>query len=383
MSGSSLYQYSHDENATSSTKEIALAHDCSITNEVELVDCMRNKSLEEIVSRDSKIQFERLMGQNMMKSMNGFLTFAPNIEQQNDQRGLPGIVVDKPEKSLKAKQDTKMPLLIGTLAHETANGIKLDEIKSVFKTGTEFLKAAANSLQLDSLLKQSTQLSSSVLKTLGLPSLEDYLKIQDGVSPDKIIEKLIESTTDIFFNIPSVITADLWSQQGQAFFYQFDHVADIESSGKKFLGPLPLVSKSSSRGKTAHGDELGFLFGINDVFGRKINGSQLNSARDMNARKNFIELIQNFAYFNSNSSNFKLGGKIVNSFSAQSSNFIKVSEKIDLDQNFRFCQLSIYGAPLKSAQKVSCDFIADGLKKLPVVPKNIGGIFSGKPIGFK
>jgi hypothetical protein len=146
------------------------------------------------------------MGKNMMKAMNGFLTFAPNVEQKDDKRGLPGIIVEKPEENLKAQPDSKIPLLIGTVAHETANGIKLDEIKKIFNTGTEFLKFAANSLHLSSLVKQSKQLSADVFKTLGLPSLNDYLKIQDGISPEKIFEKLVESTTDIFFNVPSVKT---------------------------------------------------------------------------------------------------------------------------------------------------------------------------------
>jgi Carboxylesterase family len=42
MSGSSLSQYSHDDNATTSTEEIAKAHNCPSKNDVELVNCMRS-----------------------------------------------------------------------------------------------------------------------------------------------------------------------------------------------------------------------------------------------------------------------------------------------------------------------------------------------------
>lgn len=176
-----------------------------------------------------------------------------------------------------------------------------------------------------------------------------------------------------------MITADLWGKKSPSFFYQFDHVGDTESSGKKFLRPLPLVSKTSSNGKTSHGDELGFLFEINDIWGNKINGTSKKSSRDKKARQNFITLIQNFAYFNANSSSFKVGNQIVSAFSAQASNFIKVSEKLDFEKNFRFCQLSLYGAPLKSAQKVSCEFLVDGLKNFATLPKveNLGGLFRG------
>lgn len=164
MSGSSLYQYSNDENATSSTQEIANVHDCPSSNEVDLINCMRNKSTEEIISQDSKIQFERLMGKNMIKSMNGMLTFSPNIEQKDDSRGLPGFITDKPENILKQKTENKMPLLIGVCSDETANGIQLDEINKIFNTGTEFLKIAAGTLQLESLVKATKQ---HVIKALG------------------------------------------------------------------------------------------------------------------------------------------------------------------------------------------------------------------------
>ena len=176
-----------------------------------------------------------------------------------------------------------------------------------------------------------------------------------------------------------MITADLWGKKSPSFFYQFDHVGDAESSGKKFLRPLHLVSKANSKGKAAHGDELGYLFEVNDIWGNKINGTSLKSSRDKKARQNLISLIQNFAYFNANSSNFKVGNQIVSTFSAQATNFIKVSEKLGFEKNFRFCQLSIYGAPLKSAQKVSCDFLVDGLNKISMLPKveNFGGLFRG------
>lgn len=167
MSGSSLYQYSNDENATSSTQEIAQAHKCRSNNEVDMINCMRKKSTEEIILADSNVQVDRLVGKNMIKSLNGMATFAPNIEQKDDQRGLPGIITEKPEKQIESGSDDKMPLLIGNVAHETANGIKLDEINKVFKTGTEFLKSAVGTLQLGSLLKGTKQLQDSFFKTLG------------------------------------------------------------------------------------------------------------------------------------------------------------------------------------------------------------------------
>lgn len=218
----------------------------------------------------------------------------------------------------------------------------------------------------------------------GIPSLEDFMTISEGLSPDKILEKFIESTTDVFFNVPSVLTADLWSKYSSAFFYQFDHVGESEPSGIKFLKPLPLVSKRASKSKTAHGDELGYLFEVNDVFGNKISTQFPKSARDKNARKNFIEIIQQFAYLNSSATDFKIGDKILKPFRTDATNFVKISEKLDVAKDFRFCQLKLWGVPLEATQKLSCEFLSEGLKKVSMVPKikNTAAVLGGNKFGF-
>lgn len=217
----------------------------------------------------------------------------------------------------------------------------------------------------------------NLLHIAGLPSLNDYLTIPDGMNPEKILNKLIEATTDVFFNVPSVVTAQLWGKWSSAYFYQFDHVGDSEASGKVLFKPLPLVSKRASKDMTAHGDDLRFLFDIFDVFGYKINSTNLTTPRDKKARKNFIDLIVNFAYINGSQQELKLDDRIISPFRADASHFIKVSEKISLDKDFRFCQLSMWGAPLKASQKISCEFLSEGLNKIPQIPK-AKDIFGGK-----
>lgn len=213
----------------------------------------------------------------------------------------------------------------------------------------------------------------------GLPLLSDYLTIPNELSPEKIRAKFIEATTDVFFNVPSVMTADLWGKWSSAFFYQFDHVGDSVSSGKQFLKPLPLVSKDNSKGESAHGDELGFLFNVCDVFGNQINNTELKSERDQKARKNFINMIVKFAYMNSSQAQFSLNDQVIAPFRADASHFIKVSEKLSLEKDFRFCQLSLWGAPLKATQKISCEFLSEGLKKLAIIPKprEVPGLITG------
>lgn len=174
------------------------------------------------------------------------------------------------------------------------------------------------------------------------------------------------------------MTAELWGKWSSAFFYQFEHVGDSEPSGKHFLKPLPLVSKRSSKDMVAHGDELGFLFDICDVYGNKINSSLLRSPRDQKARKNFIKMIAKFAYINSTQSEFKLNDQVLSPFRADGAQFIKVADTISLDKDFRFCQLSLWGAPLKATQKLSCEFLSEGLKKLPTLPLPKTGLLGGK-----
>lgn len=192
MSGSSLSQYSYDDNATSSTEEVASAHNCPHKDEMELLSCLRKKSLDEIVKTDSKLQIGRLIDQNMVKSMNGLLSFSPNIELKDDQRSLPGIITSKPEESLEREPDRRIPLLIGVTKHETASGIDASEIVRIFKTGSAFLKSAAKTLQLGNVLKTTPKQAASALGALGkteakFRKLRDASKLSLQVCPPSTI----------------------------------------------------------------------------------------------------------------------------------------------------------------------------------------------------
>ncbi len=87
-----------------------------------------------------------------------------------------------------------------------------------------------------------------------------------------------------------------------------------------------------------------------------------------------------FAYFNE-SQGLKITDKIMSTFSSDKNSFISIGEELGINNDFRFCQLSLWGANLKSAQKITCEFLGDGLKKLEnavkSVPSSIGGVVSG------
>jgi carboxylesterase type B len=217
---------------------------------------------------------------------------------------------------------------------------------------------------------------------LGLPSLNEYLTIPESLSPEKILLKLIETTTDVFFNMPSVLAADLWGKFSSAFFYNFDYHGDVGSSGRKFLKPLPLVSKQKAKGFVAHGDDLAYLFDAHDIYGNRINESELKSPRDQEVRNNFIKIIHSFAYMNDTQNQLTIGNQILSAFRTDSTSFIKISKGIEIEKNFRFCQLSVLGAPLKATQEMSCKFLSENLKRLSQVPK-LNEVISGNNNGKK
>lgn len=209
------------------------------------------------------------------------------------------------------------------------------------------------------------------------------MTIPNDAAPEKILNKIIDITTDVFFNIPMTLTANLWSKYAPAFFYQFDYIGDAKGKGSNFLKPLPLVSKEHSKGFIAHGDELPYLFDAHDVFGKRIEGIEFESERDKEARKNLIKFIAKFAHLNESHSQMSLNGQVLGSFVADSTNFMKISNVIGVDTNFKFCQLSMLGAPFQAKQKISCEFLSENIKKVPLVPKAneiISG--SGKKLGI-
>lgn len=165
MSGSSLNQFSYDENGINSTEQIAKAHNCSHDNEVELISCLRLKSTEDLIEKDSSLQVERLHEQNMVRAMSGMVAIAPNIEVYDDERGLPGILTDKPDTTLKKEPQKKIPLLIGTCKDETAGGIDQAEIKKIFSSFTAFLKTSAKTIKVKGLIVNTT---SNLMSSLGM-----------------------------------------------------------------------------------------------------------------------------------------------------------------------------------------------------------------------
>lgn len=107
-------------------------------------------------------------------------------------------------------------------------------------------------------------------------SLQDYLRIPESMEPKKIIAKITEATTDALFNLPAVLTSQAWAKLSPSFLYSFEYFGP-SSSGSNFLNGLPITSKPAdiSKQRVAHGDELGYLFDVRDLYGHPIHGTEV------------------------------------------------------------------------------------------------------------
>jgi carboxylesterase type B len=206
------------------------------------------------------------------------------------------------------------------------------EVKKAFDSATKFLDSVSKKLGLEKFLNLSPP------KLPGLTSfgLTDYLKVPDDLNPEKMLAKLTEATTDALFNLPALVTAQFWGELAPSFLYSFEHPSNM-SSGRHFLSGLPLVSKGGSgkpKDAVAHGDELGFLFDTNDIFGNPVEGGQPQTPEDLRARKAITKLLADFARIKPEGGEAKDGG-IFKAFSKKGTPFIKVTSELKLETDFR------------------------------------------------
>lgn len=107
--------------------------------------------------------------------------------------------------------------------------------------------------------------------------------------------------------------------------YDFTEGPDnaIEGSDKKIKGP-------------AHGDELAYLFEPLDDEGKSVGGPI--SEMDARVRDSFVDLIAKFAHRKPENKNTKNITNIFGflPFSSDGEQYIKITDKITLDKNFRY-----------------------------------------------
>lgn len=160
-------------------------------------------------------------------------------------------------------------------------------------------------------------------------TLGDYLKVSDKLNVMQVIDKLTEATTDALFNLPALLTTQLWAKVAPAYLYSFEHISESSSRGSTFLHGLPIVGNAKPANKTvAHGDELAYLFDVHDIFGKVHAEASALDSDDAKVREIFSNLITQFAYLNKSQSNQMdaIGIGPFQTFNSDESNFIRIGQ---------------------------------------------------------
>lgn len=105
------------------------------------------KSFEDIIRSDSKVQMERMQNDKMVHSMSGMVGYQPLIDGDYNGRSLPGFLHADPRNVIKNGTFRLVPLLTGVTRDETANAIDVKAIEKTFNTSTKFLDSIANSVR--------------------------------------------------------------------------------------------------------------------------------------------------------------------------------------------------------------------------------------------
>ncbi|XP_018796591.1 PREDICTED: carboxylesterase 5A-like [Bactrocera latifrons] len=380
MSGTALSQYATDKEPVQSVTEVAKINGCPTENELTIVKCMREKSAEDIIQNDSKVQTERLAGRAIVKGLSGSVGFIPHIEDKNDGRGLPSLIVDEPEQQLRSGGFTPIPLLTGVTKHETANAVGIGTLNRIFGSAQQFLNSLSATLKELSGFLRIDKVTGEILQPVlpGLtealtPTLNDILNVPESLSLEEVLAKVIDTSTDIIFNLPTVLTLQVWSELAPSFMYSFEYNG-TRSKGIHFLRGLPIVSEYADNGNSglvAHGDELGYMFDANDLFGNPIPEAQLIDQEDLKVRQNLIGMLVTFAkLFGKDSTNESAGDTLFKNVVGKEVPFIKVDKDISSVSDFRFCELSKLGVSLTPLTTTTCQGLS-----------NLGSLLSPLQIG--
>lgn len=323
----------------------------------------------------------------MVQGLSGNVGFRPHIEGADDGRALPSLLVGEPEQQLRDGNFTPVPLLTGTTKHETANAFTIDAINQVFGSAEQFLGSLTELLTDLTGLLRVDKLTGEIIKPVlpGLtgaltPTLNEVLKVPETLNLDQIISKVISATTDILFNLPAVLSAQVWSQLAPAFMYSFEYNG-TKSKGINFLRGLPIVAMEENPDPeiVAHGDELGYMFDVNDIFGNPVESARLTDPTDLKVRKNFIGMLVKFAKsFKGDTKANSVTDSLFRSVTGGGGiPFIKVDSEVKSESDFRFCELSVLGAPLQPLTKMSCAGLNSLLNPVGGVLGGVGGTLGG------
>ncbi|XP_013161548.1 PREDICTED: carboxylesterase 3 [Papilio xuthus] len=352
-------------------KELAERTGCPHKPAERLMQCLKKIPVEKIILADSDMNIDMVDTKTFLDEISGRSGSGARVEEEDDRRALPPLVSEQPSQSLQRRRQ-HCPLLTGVVSAETSKAVfgkfstfltgKLGEVQDFIKK--ELIGGLRDVVQgVDGLIP---------LKALGVDSLiplPDYYqalfdstsKAVDGLS------QIVDATSDALFNFPAYQTVRAWGAGSPAFLYSFEHAGNL-TKGNHFLPGIALTQEGDSKVKVpkkgpSHGDELAYIFEPLDESGNPLGLDVSNT--DHRVRDSFVGLISKFAHNLGPSANqSKTFGFMP--FSQDNDQFLKISDKITVDSNFRFCQMGLWG---NMADRISGAFCTEFLGRLLNLPK--------------
>lgn len=241
LSGSALSHFAIDKDPMSSARSVALTNDCPIEDVHEMIRCLQELPVENLIGADSMLENIRMSVEGFVAGF-GMLGPGPVVEGLDDQRSLPNFLTQRPEHFLELGDFPKIPLLTGVMKDETAGAVFAHYGKEV-RGKVETVSNLLNENLIKTLQGTIPHLGSGNSSRQFVPeAFSKYLNIFDGtargdVGADNVLKKVVQVTGDALFNAPAFITTQLWSKNGKTFFYSFEHNAG-KNFGQDFLGGL-------------------------------------------------------------------------------------------------------------------------------------------------
>ncbi|CAG9787349.1 unnamed protein product [Diatraea saccharalis] len=356
LSGTALSPGAIRKDPSKYTKELAKRTDCPETPIERLVICLKQRPAEEIIKADSEMGPDLVDTEMFLNEISGKTGPGVRIEGADDHRGLPPLIEEPPTTSLKKKRQSS-PLLTGVTTAETNRAVfgkysrtltnQLEKIKDFIKKDIiGGLKNVVNGVE--GLLPIQEELKK--LPILG--NFEEYYNrlAQNGADVVKGLSAIAEVTGDALFNFPAFRSVKDWGKAAPAYLYSFEFNGNL-TKGSYFLPGVALaedskendVRQAKNQGP-AHGDDLAYIFDPLDENGRSMEGEV--SQTDSRVRNNFVGVISQFAHNLDFASKNVSQSKGLFSFPTNGNTFFRISDNIrseNLDENFRFCQMGLWG----------------------------------------
>ncbi|XP_026746804.1 liver carboxylesterase 4-like isoform X2 [Trichoplusia ni] len=318
-----------------------------------LLICLRKLPVEELVQADEDLNMDMVDTQRFLEEISGRSGAGARVEGKDDLRGLPPLVAEAPAESLN-KEQKRVPFLTGVTKAETSRAVfgKFNKfLTNQLQTVTDFLKKdVIGGLQnVVSGVEGLIPLASTVTAALPVADYYQGLFDQAGNIVDGLAE-IAEATGDALFNFPAYQSVEKWSSGGEAYLYSFEHIGNL-SKGWNFLPGVALAERADDETTPkpkkaqgpAHGDELAYIFELLGPDGQPMSGDI--SSTDARVRDNFVGLISKFAHGLDEGARKKNTTSLFGAlpFSKDTNQFLKISEKLTVDKDFRFCQIGLWG----------------------------------------